>query len=57
MTENMFPMRFTRAQLLECAEREISMRENVYPRWVEGQRMSQKKADAESRHDAEESAT
>ena len=32
-----------------CIEREISMRQRVYPRWVEDGRMKQAKADAEIR--------
>lgn len=32
-----------------CVEREIKMRERAYPRWVEGGRMTQAKADAEVR--------
>lgn len=30
-----------------CVQREIAMRERVYPRWVEAGKMTQKKADAE----------
>lgn len=30
-----------------CVQREISMRERVYPRWVADHRMTQKKADEE----------
>jgi hypothetical protein len=32
---------------LKCVEREIGMRKRVYPRWVEGGRMTQVKADSE----------
>lgn len=32
---------------VRCVEREISMRERVYPRWVEQKRMTEKKADQE----------
>ena len=32
---------------VKCVEREISMRERVYPRWIEAKRMTQKKADQE----------
>jgi hypothetical protein len=32
-----------------AVEREIKMRQRVYPRWVEGGRMTQQKADAEIR--------
>lgn len=32
---------------IACVEREIAMRERVYPRWVVERRMTQAKADAE----------
>lgn len=32
---------------IECVEREIRMRERVYPRWVETGRMKQEKANEE----------
>ncbi len=32
---------------IRCVEREIAMRERVYPRWVEQHRMTQRKADEE----------
>lgn len=32
---------------IACVEREIKMRERVYPRWIEAKRMTQKKADEE----------
>lgn len=32
---------------IQCVEREIGMRERVYPRWIEAKRMTQKKADQE----------
>lgn len=32
---------------LRCAKREVGMRVRVYPRWVEGKRMTQAKADEE----------
>lgn len=32
---------------IACVQREIGMRERVYPRWVEAKRMSQEKADKE----------
>ena len=32
---------------VKCVEREIGMRERVYPRWIEAKRMTQKKADQE----------
>lgn len=32
---------------IACVEREIKMRERVYPRWVEAKRMTQAKADHE----------
>lgn len=38
---------FTAADKRDCAARELRMRERVYPRWVEGGRMSQHKADQE----------
>lgn len=37
----------TPADLLACAEREVSMRKRVYPRWVEIGRLTQAKADHE----------
>ncbi len=37
----------TNDEKLKCLEREIKMRERVYPRWVEEGRMSQKFADRE----------
>lgn len=35
------------AAQIACVEREIAMRERVYPRWVSEKRMPQKKADDE----------
>lgn len=35
------------AAQIKCVEREIGMRERVYPRWVASKKMSQQKADAE----------
>lgn len=35
------------ADQIACVKREIAMRRHVYPRWVEQQRMTQAKADAE----------
>lgn len=32
---------------IKCIEREIGMRERVYPKWVESKKMSQQKADEE----------
>ena len=32
---------------ITCVKREIAMRERVYPRWVDGGRMTQKAADTE----------
>jgi len=32
---------------VRCIEREITMRERVYPRWVESKRLTQRKADEE----------
>lgn len=43
-------MTFTNREKAECAEREVRMRERVYPRWVADGRMTAKKA-------AEETAT
>jgi hypothetical protein len=37
----------THRQQLECAERELKMRERVYPRWVAQEKMNQEKADHE----------
>lgn len=34
---------------IACIKREISMRQRVYPRWVEAGRMKQAKAEAEIR--------
>lgn len=33
--------------MIKCVEREIGMRQRVYPRWVESKKMSQEKADYE----------
>ena len=35
--------------MIKCVEREIGMRQRVYPRWVEQHKMSQEKADLEIR--------
>lgn len=35
------------ADQIACVEREIAMRERVYPRWVQSERMTQEKADRE----------
>lgn len=37
-------MSFTAEQKRDCALRELKMRERVYPRWVENNRMSKAKA-------------
>lgn len=37
----------TRREKQDCARRELTMRERVYPRWVQSGRMSQAKADRE----------
>ncbi len=37
----------TKAELLACVDREIRMRERVYPRWVADRKMSQDGANAE----------
>jgi hypothetical protein len=42
---DMFPI--TKPDKLACLEREIKLRERVYPRWVGGGKMSQDKADRE----------
>lgn len=34
--------------LVECAKRELGMRERVYPKWVESGRMDANKADHET---------
>lgn len=36
-------------QMIEAVEREIAMRERVYPRWVQGGRLTEAKADQEIR--------
>jgi len=41
------PSGFTREQLLECVDRELRLRERVYPRWVSLGRMSHSKAEDE----------
>lgn len=33
--------------MIKCVEREIGMRERVYPRWVEAKKMSAEKAESE----------
>lgn len=38
---------FTFKQQIECAERELAMRQRVYPKWVEMKKMTQMKADYE----------
>jgi hypothetical protein len=35
-------------QQVACLEREVRMRERVYPRWVQAGKMTQPKADAET---------
>lgn len=48
MTDALFEaVPFTIAEQIACVEREIRMRESVYPRWVQAKRMSQSKADIE----------
>ena len=39
--------KFTTHQQIECVEREIAMRERVYPNWVAAKKMSPVKADYE----------
>lgn len=36
-------------RLITCAEREVKMRERVYPRWVAAGKMTQAKADQETK--------
>ena len=43
MTDNAI----TIEQMIACVEREIGMRERVYPRWVEQKKMLQTTADQE----------
>lgn len=38
----------TAADKLACVKRELSMRERVYPRWVENKKMTQQQADRET---------
>lgn len=40
-------MTHSATEKLACAERELKMRERVYPRWVANGKMTQAKADAE----------
>lgn len=40
---------FTTADLASCAERELRMREAAYPRFVASKKMTQAKADRETR--------
>ncbi len=39
----------TNTEKLACLEREIKMREHVYPRWVKGRRMTREVASHELR--------
>lgn len=41
------PMKHTFTDQAEAARREVRLRERVYPRWVEGGRLSEKKAQLE----------
>ena len=41
------PGDFSLEEMKACVEREIRMRERVYPRWVQNGKMSQNKADTE----------
>jgi hypothetical protein len=43
------PMVIPYSAQLDCVEREIAMRKLVYPRWVNDNRMTQRKADEEIR--------
>jgi len=48
MTGQLFVnLKLDNAAKLACIEREIKMRERVYPRWVAAGKMSQEKADLE----------
>jgi hypothetical protein len=47
MTAPRIPEGFTREQLIACVERELRLREHVYPRQREIGRMSQAKCDEE----------
>lgn len=38
---------FTLEDQIKCAEREVRMRERVYPRWVDQHKMTQANADRE----------
>lgn len=40
-------MSLTTVELIECVDREIQMRERVYPRWVLQKKMTQRLADRE----------
>jgi hypothetical protein len=40
-------MVYSAAEKKACAERELKMRERVYPRWVAGGKMTASKADTE----------
>jgi hypothetical protein len=47
---DLFPDQAARAQLeaeIKCVEREVKLRERVYPRWIQGGRMTQTLADRE----------
>ena len=41
-------MSYTAKEKREAAERELKMRQRVYPRWVADKRMTQEKADHET---------
>lgn len=41
------PEKITYNDMIICVEREIKMRERVYPRWIAAGKMTQKKADFE----------
>ena len=38
---------FTLQQQIQCVEREIAMRQRVYPNWVNANKLKQEKADYE----------
>lgn len=38
---------FTLKQQIQCVEREIAMRERVYPNWIAAKKLKQEKADYE----------
>jgi hypothetical protein len=47
MSALVLPYGVTREELIECVEREIKLRERVYPRWVTEARITPDKANRE----------